>query len=162
MNLYDVGVANKSDFTADEWDLFRKAPLFAGMIVMAASPSGPIGVVKESFAASAALRNGLDAAQGELTKLLAIDLKQNINVQKADSFNPDALRTEALAICREVSRLLHQKATEQETTEFKAWLLLISREVANAAREGGFLGFGGVQVSEAEASILDQLEVALR
>jgi hypothetical protein len=162
LNLYYEDVANKSDFTAEEWDLFRKAPLFAGMIVMAASPSGPIGVLKESFAASAALRNGLDAAQGELTKLLAIDLRQNINVHKADSFDPDALRSEALAVCREVSVLLSQKATEQEASEFKTWLLSIAREVAQAAREGGFLGFGGVEITEAEASTIDQLEIALR
>jgi hypothetical protein len=162
LNLYDGFVANKSDFTAEQWDLLRKAPLFAGMIVMAASPSGPIGVLKESFAASAALRNGLDAAQGELTKLLAIDLRQNINVHKADSFDPDALRSEALAVCREVSVLLSQKATEQEASEFKTWLLSIAREVAQAAREGGFLGFGGVEITEAEASTIDQLEIALR
>jgi hypothetical protein len=34
--------------------------------------------------------------------------------------------------------------------------------VANASSEGGFLGFGGVQVSDAEKATLDEISKALK
>ena len=49
----------------------------------------------------------------------------------------------------------------QEAQEFKGWLMSIARGAAEAAKEGGFLGFGGTQVSEKEMSALSQLSAAL-
>jgi hypothetical protein len=40
----------KTDFTAEEWNVIRRAPFTAGLLVVAASPNGPFGVVKELFA----------------------------------------------------------------------------------------------------------------
>jgi hypothetical protein len=37
----------------------------------------------------------------------------------------------------------------------------VSQKVAEAATEGGFLGFGGVQVSDAERATLDDIAEAL-
>ena len=48
-----------------------------------------------------------------------------------------------------------------EAQEFKLWLMSIARKAADAAKEGGFLGFGGTQVSEREQAALTQLEHAL-
>ena len=45
----------KTDFTSEEWNVIRRAPFTAGLVVVAASPSGPIGVVKEMFAVSKTL-----------------------------------------------------------------------------------------------------------
>ena len=43
-------MSTKADYTKEEWDLLVKSPVMAAMAVIAASPSGPIGVVKEMFA----------------------------------------------------------------------------------------------------------------
>lgn len=155
-------MANKSNFTVDEWDLFRKVPMLTGLVVMASSPNGPIGIFKESSAASEALRTGLDTAQSELMKVLAEDLKNNMSAHKLQNDSEEGIRVAGLAACREVSSILRQKATEEEATEFKSWLVSLARKVAEAAKEGGFLGFGGTQVTEAEAAVIDQIEVALR
>jgi hypothetical protein len=48
-----------------------------------------------------------------------------------------------------------------EAQEFKTWLMSIARRAAEAAKEGGFLGFGGTQVSDKEQSALSQLGAAL-
>jgi len=37
----------------------------------------------------------------------------------------------------------------------------VSQKVAEAAKEGGFLGFGGTQVSEQEAATIKELSTAL-
>lgn len=154
-------MASKSDFTVDEWDLIRRVPLLTGMVVMVASPSGPIGIFKESAAASQMLREGLASADTELMQVLAEDLKSHWSIEQI-SEDPGEVRNIGLAACREVSTLLRNKANEAEAIEYKAWLVAIARRVASAAREGGFLGFGGVDVTEAELSAIDQIEVALR
>ncbi|MCX6612057.1 MAG: hypothetical protein NTW74_14535 [Acidobacteria bacterium] len=155
-------MANKSDFTVDEWDLFRKIPMLTGLVVMSASPSGPIGIYKESLAASEVLRTGLDGAHSELMRVLAEDLKINVSMHKMDSDSAEGIRAAGLAGCRELSNILRAKASEEEAEEFKCWLTTLARSVAEAAREGGFLGFGGKQVTPEEESILDQIEIALR
>ena len=43
-------MAGKADFTPDEWTALKKSPLMASLVVVAASPSGPLGVMKEMFA----------------------------------------------------------------------------------------------------------------
>ena len=45
---------------------------------------------------------------------------------------------------------------------FKAWLRGISERVASAASEGGFLGFGGVRISDAEKATLGEISEALK
>ena len=51
----EATILTKTDFTSDEWNVVRRAPFTAGLVVVAASPSGPIGVVKEMFAVSKTL-----------------------------------------------------------------------------------------------------------
>ena len=44
---------------------------------------------------------------------------------------------------------------------FKTWLAGIAKSVAEAAPEGGFLGFGGTQVSDVEKATVAQIAGAL-
>jgi hypothetical protein len=60
---------------------------------------------------------------------------------------------------REVSAILAAKAPS-DAPAFKAGLTDISRKVAEASSEGGFLGIGGVQVSEAEKATLADISKA--
>jgi hypothetical protein len=48
-----------------------------------------------------------------------------------------------------------------DAADFKGWLLSISQKVAEASAEGGFLGVGGVQVSDAEKATLADIAKAL-
>jgi hypothetical protein len=45
---------------------------------------------------------------------------------------------------------------------FKSWLTAIAERVAAASNEGGFLGFGGVAISDAEKATLEEVSGALR
>ena len=155
-------MANKSNFTVEEWDLFRKIPMLTGLVVMSASPSGPVGFFKESAAAAQMLRTGLDSAHTELMQVLAEDLKTNMTVHKLESDDQDSIRQAGLAACRQLSSILRSKSSEEEATEFKGWLTSIAAKVAEAAREGGFLGFGGTQITPEETAALEQIEIALR
>jgi hypothetical protein len=61
---------------------------------------------------------------------------------------------------REVSAIVDEKAPD-DAADFKAWLRGIGQMVAEASLEGGFLGIGGVRVSEAEKATLADIERAL-
>ena len=61
---------------------------------------------------------------------------------------------------REVSAIVDTKAPG-DAAAFKAWLRGISQKVAKASVEGGFLGVGGVRVSDAEKATLADIAKAL-
>jgi hypothetical protein len=75
------------------------------------------------------------------------------------SFRPDRARAreQILDELRAVNALLVQKTTPEETQAFRDWLRAAAQGAALAAKEGGFLGFGGERVSEDEQQMLEQL-----
>jgi hypothetical protein len=58
--------------------------------------------------------------------------------------------------------ILERTCSREETEAFRRMLYGIAEKVANAAREGGFLGFGGKQVCEGEQAFLDELRSTLQ
>ena len=75
-------------------------------------------------------------------------------------FKPQA-RERIVEELRAVSDLVTSKATPEEAAAFKQWLLTAAQAAADAAKEGGFMGFGAIQVSEGETKMLDQLRAAI-
>jgi hypothetical protein len=66
----------KTDFTADEWNVIRRALLMAGLVVVAASPSGPVGVVKEMFVVGKTLADmKLHGASSDLIRAVVADME---------------------------------------------------------------------------------------
>jgi hypothetical protein len=65
-------------------------------------------------------------------------------------------RQQILDELRAVKDVVAGKATPEETTAFSQWLLATAQAAADAAKEGGFMGFGAVQVSEGEQAMLDR------
>jgi hypothetical protein len=49
----------------------------------------------------------------------------------------------------------------EEAREFKQWLMAAANKVAEASKEGGFLGFGGTLVSEDEKKAIGELAARL-
>jgi hypothetical protein len=162
-------MAAKQSFTPEEWIKILESPMLAGMAVSAAEPSGLWGALKEAIASGSALAAAKsDAKSNELIKAVVADFETS----EARSSIQDALRKSfakakpadvvqgSIATLGEVSRLLDRKAPK-DAAPFKAWLKGISQDVAKASKEGGFLGFGGVQVSEAEKATLADINRVL-
>jgi hypothetical protein len=163
-------MASKASFTADEWKQLLESPMLAGMAVTAADPSGLWGLIKEGFAASGALAQvKADAGSNALIKAVAADFETSEGRSAArDGLKakfaggkPGDLKPKAIDGLRQVSALLEAKAPD-DASAFKAWLQAIAQRVAEAAKEGGFLGFGGVQVSDAEKATLAEISGALK
>lgn len=157
----------KTDFTADEWQAIRRAPFMAGLVVVAASPSGPLGVLKEMFAVGKMLADAkLHGTSTGLVKALVADLetaeaRQESAPADMQGKTPDQMRAAALDACRHAAAVVDRKAKPDEAEAFKAWLVSVGHKVAEGAKEGGFLGFGGTLVSEKETAALKDLASAL-
>ncbi len=155
-------MSTKADFSADEWDLLRSSPMMAGILVVAASPSGPIGLVQESAATGRMILGAAGTAQTPLLKALAEDMKTSMSIPKAPAgASPMAVQNAATEILRRTSELLGKKATPEETTEIKQWLASVAQATAEATKEGGFLGFGGTLVSEEEKAAVAKVSSTL-
>jgi hypothetical protein len=157
-------VTTKADYTAEEWELLLRAPMIVGMAVVAASPSGPIGVIKEMGAIARIMR---DARPGDDTNPLISALMADVNAgHRPGGLLPpgqqlEELKAHALQTGREVGTLLARKASAPEAAGFKRWLVTVAHGVAEAAKEGGVLGIGGVRVSPAEQALLTELAAVL-
>lgn len=161
-------MAAKTDFTSDEWKLLLQSPMIAGIAVSAADPSGLIGMLKESMASARALLQATANADA-LVKAVAGDFETSegrglaqdgVKATITGAKKPADIVAKALETLKAVSALLDSKGGA-DAIPFKAWLAGVAKLVAEAAPEGGFLGFGGVQVSEAEKATVAQIAVAL-
>jgi hypothetical protein len=159
-------MATKADFTAEEWEQIQRAPFMAGLAVVAASPSGPFGVIKELFAVGKML--GEVKTQGtsnDLIKALVADIEAGARDLSAPAElkgkTPEQVKSYAIESVRQVAALIDKKTKPDETQGFKQWLVSVAQKVAEAAKEGGFLGIGGTRVSEEEAATIKELSTTL-
>jgi hypothetical protein len=147
-------MAQKTNFTADEWKTILASPMLAGMAV----------TLKEGMATGQALLDvKRDAGASELAKALVSEIETSDGRSAArDEVNaefkgksPAEMRQQIIATLTRVGQILDAKAPH-DAAGFKAWLKHIAEKVAEASTEGGFLGFGGITVTDAEkASIAD-------
>jgi hypothetical protein len=72
----------------------------------------------------------------------------------------EEVKQRAIDALRSAAAIVDQKAAA-DAAGFKSWLLAIAGNVAEASKEGGFLGFGGVPVSPAEKATLAEIATAL-
>lgn len=163
-------MADKTTFTPDEWSQLMQGVMAAGIAVTAADPSGLWGMLKEGMASSRAL---LQAKSGAGSTQLMTAVVESFETSEGRSAARDGLQAslkgakpeEIKAKCIEVVRRAVDVVDAKAPTDapaFKAWLLQISKDVAEAAKEGGVLGFGGTPVSEAEKATVAEISSALK
>jgi hypothetical protein len=162
-------VTLKAAFNADEWNLLRALPPLVSAGVAAADPSGLIGSFQEAAGGMKGMAESLQKAGGlELAKELLAD-KSLPSMPDARSMMGEGAREQqlgnfraaVLAKVREGLDLLKRKGTPEEVAAYREMLLAAADRAANAAKEGGFLGFGGERVSAAEKSFLVELKGAV-
>jgi hypothetical protein len=162
-------MADKASFTPNEWARVVASPLVTGMAITAADPSGVWGLLKEGMAGGWALLEAKQSAQANpLVKAVAeaftdsdtrTAARDHLQGQFKGASMPD-VKSKAISELRAVSAILDRKAP-QDAGAFKAWLRELAQKAAEAGSEGGFLGFGGVAVSDAERATLAEISGAL-
>ena len=164
-------MADKSNFTADEWKLLLESVMMSGIAVTSADPSGLWGLLKESFASGTELAKAkMDAAANPLVKAVVEDfgsaegrtITRDGLKDKLTGSKPGDIKAKCIEGLRQAGAVVDAKAPG-DAAAFKEWLRQISRQVAEAAQEGGgFLGIGGVPVSDAEKATLTEIAGALK
>jgi hypothetical protein len=155
-------MTSRTDFTDEEWRRLGRAPLVAGMAISFADPGGPIEALKETNAAlRTVLQEAESGAHGDFVQAVA----QDVADQARHRHNPMAdfkprgadARQEIEEELRAVNALLVEKTTPEEAAQFREWLKQAAQATAQAAKEGGFMGFKAERVSEREQQMLETL-----
>lgn len=156
-------MTTKSDFTDEEWARVLRAPLVAGLAISLADPGGPIEMAKESMAT---LKNATNPPSREqLLAEVALEVQGMAQARenplkgfKPAGPNPGEGVLEEL---RGVVAIVAAKASPEEVSAFGTWLVAVAQAAADAAKDGGFMGFGAQQVSEREQAMIDQVKAAV-
>ena len=157
-------MTTKSDFPEDEWARVVRAPFVAGLAITLADPGGPIEAAKETMATIRSATN--PPTREQLLTEVALEL-QALTQQRHNPLKgykptgPEKPGEQVVAELRAVQGLVAARATPEETTAFAAWLIVTAQAAADAAKDGGFMGFGAKQVSDGEQSMLDRLRSSL-
>jgi hypothetical protein len=157
----------KSAFTPEEWATLRNTPNLVGAATMLAGNSGLFGSFKESFATAQSMFQGLSSSN-ELIKALS----QREEISEAQTFvrsqvsfseaaqAPTKFGNLATTGVSAALGILRAKGSADDQAAYKKWLVDIADKISQAAKEGGFLGFGGELVSDGEKAFITALKNA--
>jgi hypothetical protein len=159
-------VTTKSDFPEDEWSRIVRAPFVAGLAISLADPGGPIEAAKETMATLRSATN--PPSREQLVTEIALDIQAQVQ-QKQNPLKGYRPTTEGeapsgeqvLTELRAVHEMVAAKATAEETAAFGRWIVATAQAAANAAKEGGFLGFHAERVSKGEQAMLDEVNAVV-
>ena len=160
-------MATKADFTPEVWQSILNAPLTVGTLVMTASFE--LGdMLKEGRAlAKMVCELAQQADESPLLMALAAEYQQKDTslettlVNTSDKIDPAVRKAQLLDDLKSAVAAVDATASPQESDDFRRWLYSTGEAVANAAKEGGFLGIGGKLVSPAEEAVLVEIKTAL-
>jgi hypothetical protein len=127
-------------------------------VVLMADKSGLIGAKKEISAATAAIE---DAKKGSPPdSLLSLAFDQDFSVEEFSKFTTTRTPDDFLATVRDAVVVV-ERNSPADAPAYRRLVTDVATRVANASKEGGFLGIGGTTVSPAEQAALNQLRSAI-
>jgi hypothetical protein len=155
----------RNEFTTEQWRALRNAPQLVALATAAAGHSGLFGSLAEGMAAAsafAAAGRGNNPLIKELFSKQAIGEAQHDIRSLLESFtDPGAaqgrLQDAAIHATRTALAGLQAKDDAVNLGDYRKMLAWLAEEVANASKEGDFLGIGGERVSEGERKFLARL-----
>ncbi len=165
------------NYTEDEWEVVASTPQLVGVAMAGAGSSGLVGSTKEMFASA----RGMMAAKKEYSgnpliqsimpdtsdpKKAMSDARaqRDIVMNRLKSNNiksSEDLQNFILQDCERAIDILEQKESPETVSGYKQMVLELAEKIANAAKEGDFLGFGGERFSEKEQQLFAKLKSKL-
>lgn len=164
-------MSTMTDYTQEEIEKMMVAPMLVSMYVMGASVSGPIGLVKEMMAGvETAVKVGKASEPGSLLNGLFSEenmkaqqdkMQQGTKESTQGAQNMDEAKAKMLADLQAAVGIVAAKGSPEELATYKQLIVQAAENVANAAKEGGFMGIGGVVVNDAEKQAITEITAAL-
>jgi hypothetical protein len=164
-------MAVQEQFTPEEWQEVVAGPVDAGMLIAFVEPQGPFGLAHEVKAIYDATVTGVINSPSELIREVgAVLARQKDAGGESDQIKAAARQAKErsqgdpqaffLERMTRAAALVGQKSPG-DATAYKQWLATCAEQTAQAAKEGGFFGFGGVPVTPRETAALARLKDAL-
>ena len=156
-------------FSLEEWKLIESAPFLAGLsVALSDLRKGLFGAIKESLVPFEAITEAGTGASNQVVASVVASFKEmaakHERLQSPVSVagkKPEEVKAEVATQLAKIPAILEGKVPPDQAEGYKKWLLDIAVKVANAATEGGFLGFGGERVSPAETAAINELASSL-
>ncbi len=152
----------KDSFSPDEWNSVAQAPFFISAAIGMSDPSGPFGMMKEGMALAREVKEAMDGQHGELAKEVAAEIRGHRPGRHdliGDAKTADEAQAHAVAQIAAIAATSEKAGAD--SGPFLAWLNSSAQAIAEAGKEGGFLGIGGQAVSDDEQAALGKIRVAL-
>lgn len=162
------------NYTEAEWEIVSSTPQLVGVAMAGAGSSGLVGSTKEMFASARGMMNAKkEYAENSLIQSILPDTsdpKQAMSDAKAQRDivmerlkannikSAEDLQNFILQDCEKAISILEQKESPETVNGYKKMMLQLAEKVANAAKEGDFLGFGGERFSEKEQKLFVRLK----
>lgn len=163
-------MTTKDAFTAEEWTTLKTGFLDAGRYLVLADPISKSDLSKEARVIGGYFSDLRDQAertslQNELLLALVMDgdaseQSSDLTVWSMPNLASDEMakaKSDTLANVERAGALLDAKATPEEAKEIKVRMYELAGLTAGAAKEGSFMGFGGVRVTLAEKAALEDI-----
>lgn len=162
-------MAARADFTPDQWQALRNAPQLVALATAAAGNSGLFGSLSEGMAVASTIAETLRGEQPLLKELFAREemraaqdqIKESLKTVKDRAALGSHLQQAATDAVTSALAALASKGATADADAFRTLLTAIGEKVANASREGSFVGFGGERVSEGERQFPSRLQAAV-
>ena len=157
-------MTTKADFSEEDWARVVRAPFVAGMAITLADPGGPIEAAKESMASIRAATN--PPSREQLLSEVALDIQAQVQAHHnpVKGFRPTTGTPPGEQVLQELSEtcaIVKAHATPEEAAAFGSWLVSTAEAAANAAKEGGFMGFHAERVSARETDMIERVRDAV-
>lgn len=150
--------ANQAKYTSAGAAAIKAAPLAAMAMVTAASPSSGGGAAAELAAAAGAISDA--AGKSSTTSLINGIFGGGVSQEDMEGAINRLGSADPIAVIKAGVDQVAQ-GNPGELAAYKSMILSTATAAAEASKEGGFLGMGGQQVSDAEQAVLDNLRKVL-
>jgi len=155
----EQGEAMRKKFTDAEWEKVRMAPVAATYLVGAASPSQGAGAMEELNAAVSSVDDALKTTSP--TSVIGTAFGGGFTKAEVEALKRAKPTTESVLRTIQEARAIVAEKSPNEAQAFSGLVMNVATNVANAAKEGGFLGIGGEQVSKQEQAALNDIKRVL-
>ena len=159
-------MTTRTDFSPEQWQAIRNAPQLVALATAAAGNSGLFGSLSEGMAVAGTVATAVKGDQPLLREIFAKDEMQAAQEQIKTSLKSVTDRSALNAYLENAATdaamaaitALSSKGAGAEAAAYRTMLTGIGSKVANASKEGSFLGLGGERISGGEQKFLAKLE----
>lgn len=163
-----MNLTSRDELDEQQWTVLRNAPQLVSRAV-SASGGSRLDALLEMAAGRRAIENGRNSEHplirqiAEPSEVEAATRATTDLTRTADGtpLSVDALIALATSNVRTAADILRRSGGELDLYAYREFVVGVARAVAEAAREGDFIGLGGHRVSDAERAVIAAVSQAL-